>query len=404
LDGILFEWGSLLLRWLHMITAICWIGASFYFMHLDASLRNALDIPDGKGGETWEVHGGGFYHVKKFLVAPERLPSELIWHKWQAYTTWLSGFFLLIWVYYFSSELYLIDPAVRQISPWLASVVGVGSLALGWLVYDGLCRSSLVNHQVALAAIGFIFIVLMAWVLEQIFSGRGAMIHVGALMATLMAGNVFVNIIPNQKKVVADLIAGKEPNPEFGKQAKARSSHNNYLTLPVLFLMISGHYPMTYSNPYPWAVVALVLVAGGVVRHFYNQRHRGLGSPWWLWVIAAACVAAAALISLLGNTDMREKLGLAQAQAVEVLPSVIVPHDVSEIIQSRCSMCHAREPVWAGLTMPPKGIVLETPDQIQRAAHQIRIEAGLTTAMPPNNLTQITAEERRVLARWAGGR
>lgn len=403
MDAILFEWGSLLLRWLHMIAGMCWIGASFYFMHIDASLRQVGDLPNGKGGETWEVHGGGFYHVRKYLVAPDRLPPEMIWHKWQAYTTWLSGFFLLVWIYYFSSELYLIDPAVRQISPWVAAAAGVASLAAGWLVYDGLCRSPLVNYQATLAAIGFGVLIAMAWGLERVFSGRGAMIHIGAIMATLMAGNVFFSIIPNQRTVVADLIAGREPNPRFGKQAKVRSSHNNYMTLPVLFLMICGHYPMTYSNPYPWAVVGLVLLAGGSVRHFYNQRHRGLGDPWWTWAVAAACVAAAAVISLLGSPDVRERIGFEEPPTSEI-STASIPQQIAEIIQSRCAMCHAREPVWAGLAGPPKGILLETPDQIERAAHQIRIDAALSTAMPPNNITEITPAERYALAVWARGR
>ena len=404
MDGILFEWGSLLLRWLHMITGICWIGSSFYFMHIDASLKQATDIPTGKGGETWEVHGGGFYHVRKYLVAPEHLPAELIWHKWEAYTTWISGFFLLVWIYYFSSDLYLIDPAVRKISPFAAVAVGIGSLVAGWLVYDLLCRSPLARHEAALATVGFGFIVLMAYALQQVFSGRGALIHVGALMATIMSGNVFFNIIPNQKKVIADLLAGREPNPEFGKQAKTRSSHNNYMTLPVLFLMISGHYPMTYSNPYPWLVVGLVLIAGGTVRHFYNRRHRGLGDPWWTWAVAAACIALAILVSMLATPEGRARLGVAPGQLAEAVEAARAPAEVTDIVIGRCAMCHAREPVWAGIALPPRGIVLETPEQIARAMGAVRFHAALTAAMPPNNITEMTPEERRVLAAWAGNR
>ncbi|MBX9847267.1 MAG: urate hydroxylase PuuD [Xanthobacteraceae bacterium] len=318
MDAILLDWGGLLLRWLHVIAGICWIGSSFYFMHIDASLKQTPDIPAGKGGDTWEVHGGGFYQVKKYLVAPDKLPPELIWHKWEAYTTWISGFFLLIWVYYFSADLYLINPAVAQISPVAASAVGIGSLALGWFVYDQLCKSRLAKNEVALAVSGFAFIILVAWAFQQVFSGRGALIHIGALMATIMSGNVFMNIIPNQKKVVADLIAGREPNPDYGKQAKMRSSHNNYMTLPVLFLMISGHYPLTYSTPYTWAIVGLILVAGGVVRHFYNERHARRGDPWWTWGVAAACVVAAVFISMLGSPTGRSKLGLMPLKPVEV--------------------------------------------------------------------------------------
>jgi uncharacterized membrane protein len=404
MDAILLEWGGLLLRWLHMIAGICWIGSSFYFMHIDATIKETPDIPKGQGGHTWEVHGGGFYEIKKYLVAPEKLPPELIWHKWEAYTTWISGFFLLVWVYYFSSDLYLIDPAVRQISPLTAGAIGIVSLIIGWVVYDQLCKSRLADHEVALAAVGFAFIILMAWAFQQLFSGRGALIHIGALMATIMSGNVFFNIIPNQKKVVADLLAGREPNPEYGKQAKTRSSHNNYMTLPVLFLMISGHYPLTYSNPFIWVVVGLVLVAGGIVRHFYNERHEGRGDPWWTWGVAAACVVAAMGLSMLGAAEGRAKLGLAPQQPVTVASTTTIPKEVDEIVLSRCSMCHAREPVWAGLAMPPKGILLETPDQIGRAAGEIRVQAVLTTAMPPNNITQMTPDERHTLAAWIATR
>ncbi len=402
MDAILYEWTSLLIRWLHMITGICWVGSSFYFMHIDASIKQIPDIPAGKGGESWEVHGGGFYQIRKYLVAPAKLPAELIWHKWEAYWTWISGFFLLVWIYYFSSDLYLIDPAVRRISPAIAAALGIGSLVLGWIVYDQLCKSPLAKNEVALAAVGFAFIIAMAWAFQQVFSGRGALIHIGALMATIMSGNVFMNIIPNQKKVVADLIAGRAPNPAYGQQAKTRSSHNNYMTLPVLFLMISGHFPLTYSTPYAWVIVGLVLVAGGVVRHFYNQRHAGRGDPWWTWGLAAACVVAAILVSMTGSPSRHAGLGSAPQEISGAGVSVAIPTDVGAIILTRCSMCHARTPLWAGLASPPNGILLETPDQIVRAAYGIRVQSVMTTAMPPNNITQMTFEERLTLASWLG--
>ncbi len=400
MDSIFYEWGSLLIRWVHMITGICWIGSSFYFMHIDASIKAIPDIPKGKGGETWEVHGGGFYQVRKYLVAPEKLPPELIWHKWEAYSTWVSGFFLLIWIYYFSSDLYLIDPAVRQISPGFAALIGIGSLVAGWVVYDQLCKSPLAKNEVALAAVGFAFIIAMAYLFQQFFSGRGALIHIGALMATIMSANVAINIIPNQKKVIADLLAGRDPNPDYGKQAKTRSSHNNYMTLPVLFLMISGHYPLTYSTPYAWVIVGLVLVAGGVVRHFYNERHAGRADPWWTWGLAAACIAAAIWVSMLGSPAGRAKLGLANERPKKIASSAKIPSDVDDIILTRCSMCHARSPVWAGLASPPKGILLETPDQIVRAAHEIKVQSVMTRSMPPNNITHMTDAERQTLSVW----
>ncbi len=290
--------GGFLIRWTHVVAAIAWIGASFYFMHLDASLRAIPAIPAGKGGEAWEVHGGGFYQVRKYLVAPDRMPEHLIWHKWQSYSTWLSGFFLLCWVYYGQADLYLIDPAVRVISPMTGALIGIGALALGWLIYDGLNRSPLANRPPLLATAVFLTVVAFAFGFQQVFSGRAAMLHTGAVIATWMTGNVFFVIMPNQRKAIAELVAGRVPNPAWGKQAKNRSSHNNYLTLPVLFFMLSGHYPLAWSSPYSWMIVGLVVIAGGVVRHFFNVRNAGGGDRWWTWGVATACVAIAAAISI----------------------------------------------------------------------------------------------------------
>ena len=400
MDAILMEWGGLLLRWAHIITGIAWIGSSFYFMHIDASLRAADGIPAGKGGETWEVHGGGFYHVRKYLVAPEKLPPELIWHKWESYSTWATGFFLLVWVYYLGADLYLIDPAVRQLAPSAAVAIGIASLGLGWIVYDRLVRSALAKNEVALAAVGFGFIIGMAYFFQQMFSGRGALIHTGAMMGTIMSGNVAMNIIPNQKKVIADLMAGRVPDPDLGKQAKTRSRHNNYLTLPVLFLMISGHYPLTFTSPYAWVMVGFVLVAGAAVRHFYNERHAGRGNLWWTWGLATACMIAAVWLSMVSNPTGREKLGLKRERAVKVATVRTVPKAVDEIISSRCSMCHAREPVWNGVIAPPKGVMFDSADHIWRQREAIRVHAVMTNAMPPNNITGMTVAERRTLALW----
>lgn len=404
MDAILLEWGGLLLRWVHIITGIAWIGSSFYFMHLDAALKAIPDIPQGKGGEAWEVHGGGFYQVRKYLVAPDKLPNELMWHKWESYSTWISGFFLLVWVYYLGSDLYLIDPAIRALSPWAAAGIGIGSLAMGWIIYDFLVKSPLAKNEIALAAIGFVFIMAMAWFFQQVFSGRGALIHTGALMGTIMSGNVFMNIIPNQKKVVADLIAGRAPNPDYGKQAKTRSRHNNYLTLPVLFLMLSGHYPLTFTSPYAWIMVGFVLVAGALVRHFYNERHAGRGDKWWAWIVAAICIAITIWLSMLSNPLGRERLGLKQDIPANTIQTATVPQEVNDIVTSRCSMCHAREPVWGSIASPPKGVMLDEPNHIARQREAIRLHAVMTHAMPPNNITEMTVDERRVLASWIAQR
>ncbi len=403
MEAFLAEWVGLLLRWLHVIAGIAWIGSSFYFMHLDASLRPAPDIPAGKGGEAWEVHGGGFYQARKWLVAPAQLPDQLIWHKWESYSTWLSGFALLCWLYYGSADLYLIDPAIRDIGAPAAAAIGIGALALGWLVYDALCKSPLAKDDRLLAGVGFVFVVAVAWGFQQVFSGRGAMLHTGALMATWMTGNVFLVIIPNQKKVIADLLAGRTPDPALGKQGKTRSTHNNYLTLPVVFLMLANHYPMVWSTPYAFVIVALVLVAGALVRVFYNLRHAGRGNAWWCWAIAAACMAAAAAISMTSSNRGREALGLAAIDP-PATPGHAAPSAVVEIVISRCSMCHAAEPVWTGIAVAPRGVRLDTPEDIQRQAPAIRLQAVATHAMPPNNITQMEAGERQVLAQWLAAR
>ena len=418
MDPILHEWGGFLIRWTHVVTAIAWIGASFYFMHLDASLRSITEIPDGKGGEAWEVHGGGFYQVRKYLIAPDRMPDHLIWHKWQSYATWLSGFALLCWLYYAQAELYLIDPAVRQITPLVGAIVGIGALAVGWLIYDGLNRSPLANRPLLLSGIVFLVVLAFAFGFQQVFSGRAAMLHTGAVIATWMTANVFFVIMPNQRKAIAELVAGRVPDPAWGKQAKNRSAHNNYLTLPVVFFMLSGHYPLVWSTPYTWTIIGLVVVAGGVVRHFFNVRHAGKGDPWWAWAVAAACIMLAVTITVVSAPGARDRLGLAStaaasgaatpgATASSHLAALRVPaadEDVVTIVASRCSMCHAPEPLWPGLASPPKGVLLDTPENIARFADAIRVQAVLTHAMPPNNITDMQPEERATLGRYLQGR
>src|SRR5690606_14136100 len=398
-DPIVAHWVDLVVRWIHVITGIAWIGASFYFIHLDASLRRTDRLPAGVGGEAWQVHGGGFYRMQKYLVAPAELPKEFTWFKYEAYSTWLSGFALLVLIYYLSADLYLIDPAVMDLPVWAAVLISVLSLALGWLVYDRLCRSRLGARTALLCAIGFAFLVAATWGYTQVFSGRGAYIHAGALIGTIMVANVFFVIIPNQKVVVADLIAGRKPEPALGQQAKQRSLHNNYLTLPVVFLMISNHYPLSFATRWNWAIVALVLVAGGVIRHFYNARHAGAPSPWWTWAVAGAAMA---LVVWLSAAPPRASDGAAATggAAAPSRPEAVAFAEVEIIVLSRCSMCHAAEPLWAGLAAPPKGVRLDTPEMIRRHAEQIRLQATLTHAMPPGNLTALSDEEREVLAAW----
>ncbi len=397
LEPYIMEWGSLILRWLHVITAIAWIGSSFFFMHLDASLRSGPGMAPGESS-AWQVHGGGFYEMRKFMVAPPHLPEDLTWHKWQSYWTWISGFFLMVWVYYAQSQLYLIDPAVMALSPFAAGAIGLCALAGGWVVYDLLCKSPLGKHDVALALVGFGYVILASFLFSKVYSGRGALVHTGALMATIMTANVFFIIIPNQKKVVAALKAGEVPDAKYGKMGKQRSMHNNYITLPVLFLMLSNHYPLTYAtNALIPVVVALVIVAGALIRHFYNVLHTGKDAPWWTWFVAAFALFLVAWITA------RSAPGASMSAAPAPVVTAQVPDDVANIVMSRCSMCHAAEPVWSGIVTAPKGVVLDNVGDIHRQKEAIRLFSVMTHAMPPNNITEMTVDERRELAKWLKG-
>jgi uncharacterized membrane protein len=390
LELILAESASAILRWLHVIAGIAWIGSSFYFIHLDLSLRPRPGLPPGVKGDEWQVHGGGFYHMMKYIVAPAQMPDSLTWFKWEAYTTWLSGFALLVLVYYLGADLYLIDKSVLDLTAVQAAVIAFVSLAVAWLAYEGLCRSPLGEHEMALALVGFVFLVALTYGFTHVFSGRGAFTQIGALIGTIMVANVFVIIIPYQKKTVAAMLAGKEPDPRWGALGKQRSVHNNYLTLPVVFLMLSNHYPLFYATRFNWLIVAIVLLIGPVIRHFFNSRHEGKGSPWWTWGVAAAGMAAVAWLSAAGP----------RTAVVGALPPTPKFADVSAIVMSRCAMCHAAEPVWAGLAAPPKGVLLDTDEHIRLHAPLIAAAAVRSDAMPPGNITEMTGGERLMLASW----
>ncbi|MBV9635633.1 MAG: urate hydroxylase PuuD, partial [Methylobacteriaceae bacterium] len=280
---LLYEWANFVVRWIHVIAAIAWIGSSFYFVHLDLSLRRRPNLPAGVGGDAWQVHGGGFYHMLKYLIAPPHMPEELTWFKWEAYFTFLSGFLLLSIIYYLNADLYLIDKTVWDMPQWLAVALAIAALAGGWLIYDLLYRTPLADNDNALLAVVFALLVAAAFGLTKIFSGRGAFMELGAIIGTIMVANVAMNIMPNQRKTVAALLAGQTPNPAYGKAAKQRSLHNNYLTLPALFLMLSNHYPLAFATRWNWAIAGIVIVIGAVIRHFYNSRHAGKPSPWWTW-------------------------------------------------------------------------------------------------------------------------
>ena len=390
---LLWLWGEAFLRWLHVVAGIAWIGSSFYFIHLDLSLRREGQLPDKANGDAWQVHGGGFYHMVKYLVAPPGLPSELTWFKWEAYATWMSGFALFAAVYYAGANLYLIDESVRALSPWAAIAISIAGLVLGWAIYDGLCRSPVGDNETALALVGFAFLVALAFLFSLLFSGRGAFMQMGAIIGTIMAANVLMVIIPGQRKVVAALQAGKEPDAIHGKRGKQRSVHNNYLTLPVVFVMIAGHYPPAFATRHSWAILALLILMGAVIRHFYNERHKRNPSPWWTWGVAAALGAAIVGLSAIGAPSP------AKAASAKPLKAATIK-DVEDIVAIRCAMCHSATPQWPGMSRPPKGLVLDSRQSITRHLDAIKVHAVLTTAMPPGNITFMEPEERQLIGRW----
>ena len=385
------DWLSLIFRWLHVIAGVSWIGTSFYFIFLDLSLRKHANLPDGVGGESWNVHGGGFYLMRKYVVAPAEMPKELHWFKYEAYFTWISGFALLAVIYYWGAESYLIDKAVLDLQPWEAILVSVGFLAAGWIVYDLLCRSPFNTHSLLLSAAVFVLIAFSAYFLTHLFSGRAAFVHVGAMVGSIMVGNVFFIIIPNQKKVVKSLLAGEEPDPRLGAIGKHRSTHNNYLTLPVILMMVSQHYPMLYDNENSWLVVTLILLVGATIRHFFNLMHTGrpIMSLRWQWPVAGVLMALLiACLSWQPATDATTK--------IEV-PSAL---DVLAIAQTRCVSCHAVKTTDPSVEKAPGGVMLETLADIRKHSARVLKQAVLSKAMPLANKTKMTDAERRAFGIW----
>ncbi|WP_333817579.1 urate hydroxylase PuuD [Tabrizicola sp.] len=401
---VLGEWVEIAARWLHVITAIAWIGSSFYFIALDLGLHRDRNLTSGADGEEWQVHGGGFYHIQKYLVAPASMPDHLVWFKWESYATWLSGFTMLVLVYYLGAKLFLIDPTVMELEVWQAVAISLASLAFGWIAYNTLCKVFVNANQTVLMVALFGVLVAMSWFYTQVFSGRAAMLHLGAFTASIMSGNVFFIIMPNQRVVVADLKAGRKPDPKYGKIAKQRSTHNNYLTLPVVFLMLSNHYPLVFATQWNWVIASLVFLMGVTIRHWFNTKHARAGNPHWTWFVT---VLLFLIIAWLSTAPMRAAEGEAQGEAMNrealVYASANGFEEVVGIVQGRCSMCHAAEPGWEGLHWPPKGVVLETEAQIAHEARRIYLQAGVTHAMPPGNLSFIEPEERAAIVRWFRG-
>ena len=359
------EWTELILRWFHVIAGIAWIGSSFYFIALDLSLKQNKNLPDKSHGESWQVHGGGFYHLVKYLVAPSKMPSELTWFKWEAYATWVSGFALLALIYYAGAELYMIDIVKYDLEKYEAVIISLLGIVFGWVIYDLVCRLSLKTNVYVLISSIFILITVMSWAYSEIFSYRGAFMQIGTVLGTIMVANVLMIIIPGQKKVVASLLANETPNPIHGAIAKQRSLHNNYLTLPVIFIMISNHYPLIYATKYSWIIISIILIIGALIRHFFNIKHTGVKPPYWV------CVP------------------------IIILGSIMV--SAQEVIVSKCSMCHAKEPLWENMKNAPKLVNLETSIDIINNIDSIYKQSVLSYAMPPGNISFLEDNERSLI-------
>lgn len=388
MDVFLGEWANLLLRWAHLIVGIGWIGTSFYFMALDYSLDQRERKSDGVYGTAWQVHGGGFYHVEKFTVAPPKLPEHLHWFTWEAYLTWVTGFGLMIVQYYLHARAYLIDPAVMPLTPWQAVAISVASLALGWAIYDLLCRSPVGRHTVTLALSVFALILAATVFYTHVFSARGALVHVGAFVGTIMAVNVFAIIIPNQKKMVAQLLRGEKPEARYGQIGKQRSTHNNYLTLPVLLMMVSPHYPFLSTHPQSWLIVTLIILIGALTRHFFNRSDAGdeFNSYGWTAFVALFLVAVAIYLTAPVTRATSD--------------AKVSDTDILAIAQKHCVMCHSAKPTHESFSEPPKNITLDSIDSFRRYAPLIETQTVVNKAMPLGNQTGMTQEERDKIGAW----
>ena len=388
-------WSEMTVRWVHVIAGVAWIGSSFYFIALDLSLKPGKELPKEANGQAWQVHGGGFYNMVKYLVAPKKMPEELTWFKWEAYSTWISGMALMSLVYYGSASLYMIDLEVLDITQLQAVFLSLGGIVIGWIIYDGLCRSPLGKNDLILALAGLVFLVLLSFIYTQVFSHRGAFMQMGVTIGTMMVANVAMVIIPGQKKVVQALKAGDDPNPIYGVRGKQRSLHNNYLTLPVIFVMIGGHYPIIFATEYSWLILGLILIIGALIRHFFNTKHKGLPAPYWTWLVASILAVCSVLLSYVGapNNNVYEVSNLNMTKE-EIHKTAV------ELVIERCSSCHAREPLWEGLAFAPKGIHLETEEEVLKMANEIYWQSAASWAMPPGNIIWLEDEERVLLSEW----
>jgi len=391
MEAYIVDWLNLLVRWMHMITGIAWIGASFYFIWLDDHLlppRDAADDAKGVGGEVWSVHGGGFYHAQKYRVAPPAIPSPLHWFKWEAYTTWMSGMFLLVLMYWYGAEVYLIDPTVAELTAWQAIAIGAAYIVGGWFVYDLLCKSPLASDTRVFSAILLVLCGVLAYSLCALFGGRGAYIHFGAVLGTIMVANVFFVIIPGQKRMVAAAEQGVAPDPADGIRAKQRSVHNTYFTLPVLFVMTSNHYGMAFGHEYNWLILIGIALAGALIRVYFVARHKGGASPLPIVIAVLLLLAIAVAIA---------------PRAPAASGSAVSFGEVRDVIHARCTGCHSAAPTHPAFPVAPLGVVLDTDAEIKAAAPRIYQQTVVTRVMPIGNLTAMTDAERQVIGQWYNG-
>ncbi len=386
--GHAMEWFNLLVRWTHVIIGIAWIGASFYFIFLENSLNRTKNLRDELAGNLWAVHGGGFYYLEKYKVAPKQLPDKLHWFKYEAYFTWITGIMLLFIVFYFNAKEMLIDNSVMDLESWQAIAIGLGTLTVGWILYDLLSKSKIAENGWLFATIGFVVVTAVGYFLTQVFSSRGAYIHVGAFLGTLMAGNVFSGIIPAQKALVAAVKKGELPDPKLGKKAGLRSLHNNYMTLPVVFIMISNHFPSTFGNEYNWAILSGLFLASGLFKHYLNLSEKGIHANWILpvstfMIFTLAYVSSPTYNS--NNDDIIKNVSFEQ---------------VNTIIQNRCVTCHSTNPTDDTWKSAPNGVKFDTKEEILLKKEKIMTRVVTTSNMPLANKTNMTDEERLVIKSW----
>ncbi|MBK7376884.1 MAG: urate hydroxylase PuuD [Chitinophagaceae bacterium] len=385
-ESHLMEWMNIVLRLMHVTFGIAWIGASFYFVFLENALNRTKDVRDELAGNLWAVHGGGFYYLEKYKVAPKTIPKHLHWFKYEAYFTWVTGFCLLFVVYYFNASALLVDKNILDISPLAATGIGVGSFIVGWVIYDLLCKSPLIKEPIVFTLVGFVALVGFAYFYSHVFSGRAAYIHFGALVGSIMVANVFFVIIPAQKAMVRAAKRGLPPDPQPGKNALNRSLHNNYFTLPVLFVMISNHFPTTFGYEQPWLVLVIISLGTAGVKHYLNLREKGQLAVWVL-PVSVVILLAGAFIS-------------APPKDPGACNSKIEFSEVNAIIQARCVSCHSSKPTDDVYKAPPNGVIYDTPDDIVRKAALIMQRVVITKTMPQNNKTNITQKERDILRCW----